>query len=566
MNPITHHLVKAIRSSDLYAPIRKARLDRLTRRPGTYPNWRQLLATEDGNWRAALATPKRKRVLIATQIGLHFSANTVDSLLAVALTMRGAQVDVLFCNSALSACMITEYTLTPSVERFSRKGPAIDFCAVCQSAGERLYAGTGINTIKLSDYLTKSDYQAALDFAAAAVQAPKAETPHSEIHEHALAGALRFFGRATLPADATSANVHMRYLSGAFEAATASERILRSGNYDCVVAHHGVYVPQGLLASAARKQSVPLVTWHVAYREGRLIFQHGDTYHRAMIEEPDPAWNVPLSIQQEAELTQYLGERVTGASDWIAFQRSSSPPEDNTIRTLGLDASRPVYSMFANVAWDARLHYPASAYGDMRDWAIDTVRWFAARQDLQLVIRCHPGEIMNNPRAKDRLDDAVKAAFPVLPSNVRIVPPEDTLNSYALAAISHGAIIFNTKMGMELSARGMPVVVAGDAWVRGKGFTRDATSPDGYRALLSDPATFTPLTSEEIERARRYAWHFFFRRCIPVSALGERHKDGTITLRPDAATKALPGIDPGLDLICEGVLNGSQFEYRGLTV
>lgn len=563
MNRITHHLFKAVRSSGLYAPIRRARLDRLTRRPGAYPDWKHLLAEQDDAWRIALATPKNKRVLIATHVGLHFSANTVDSLLAIALTLRGAQVDVLLCDSALSACMMTEYTLTPSVERFSKKGPAVDFCGVCQSAGERLYAGTGVNTIKLSNYLMRSDHQAALDFAAAAVQAPKTNKPSSEIHEQALAGALRFFGRATLPEDATSMNVYRRYLSGAFEAATAAERILASGKYDCVLAHHGVYVPQGLLASVARKQGVPLVTWHVAYREGRLIFQHGDTYHRAMIDEPASAWNIALSAQQEADLDRYLADRVTGASDWIAFQRSSDLSENNTLRTLGLDAERPVHALFANVAWDARLHYPASAYGDMRDWAIDTVKWFADRQDLQLVIRCHPGEAMNNPRAKDRLDDAIRSAFPVLPDNVRIVPPEDTLNSYALAAISRGAIIFNTKMGMELSARGMPVVVAGDAWVRGKGFTRDASSPDGYRALLSDPATFKPLALAEVERARRYAWHFFFRRCIPVSALGERHKDGTMTLQPDAATKARPGMDAGLDLICEGVLNGTEFEYRG---
>ena len=562
MNRITHHLAQAVRSSDLYAPIRRARLDRLTRQPGAYPDWRQLLARQDEVWRSALAAPKSKRVLVATQVGLHFSANTVDSLLAVALTLRGAHVDVLLCDSALSACMIAEYTLTPSVERYSKKGPAVDFCKVCQSAGERLYEGTGMNTVRLSDFLTEPDYQTARDFAAQAILAPNTGTPQSEVHEHALAGALRFFGRATLPSDTISTNVYLRYLSGAFEAATASERLLKSGNYDCVIAHHGVYVPQGLLASAARKQGVPLVTWHVAYREGRLIFQHGDTYHRAMIDEPATSWNVPLSAQQEEDLNRYLAERVTGASDWIAFQRSSNLSEDNTVRALGLDSGRPVYSLFANVAWDARLHYPASAYGDMRDWAIDTVRWFAARQDLQLVIRCHPGEVMNNPRAKDRLDDAIMASFPELPPNVKIVHPEDELNSYALAAISRGAIIFNTKMGMELSARGMPVVVAGDAWIRGKGFTRDASSPDEYHALLSDPATFTPLTAGEIELAQRYAWHFFFRRCIPVSALGERHKDGTMTLNPDAATQALPGTDPGLDLICEGVLNGSVFEYR----
>ncbi len=555
-------LAKAFRGSDLYAPIRRERLRRLTRRPGVYPDWNALLSHEAAAWRDALAAPKTRRVLIATQIGLHFTANAIDSLLAFALTLRGAQVDVLMCDSALSACMIAEYTLAPSVERYARVGPSVDFCDVCQSAGRRLYAGTGLNVIRLSEFLTEQDRHDARDFAAKASGVQPAEVPESPIHEHALAGALRFFGRASLPSDKTSKAIYGRYLAGAMEAARASARLLKTHAYDAVIAHHGVYVPQGLIAAEARKQKVRLATWHVAYREGRLIFQEGDTYHRAMIDEPETAWNVPLTADQDKSLDAYLAERITGASDWIAFQRARELSDHATIRALDLDPALPVYALFANVAWDARLHYPASAYGDMRDWAIDTVRWFAGRPDRQLVIRCHPGEVMNNPRAQDRLDDAIRASFPVLPNNVRVVTPENDLNSYSIAAISRGALIFNTKMGMELSARGVPVVVAGDAWTRGKGFTRDAVSPGNYLSLLADPATFAPLLPSETERARRYAWHFFFRRCIPVSALAERNRDGMMTLKPEAASLALPGRDPGLDVICEGVLNGSGFEYR----
>ncbi len=557
------NFAKAFRGSDLYAPIRRERLRRLTRRPGVYPDWNSLLSRETEAWRSALAAPKARRVLIATQIGLHFTANAVDSLMAVALTMRGAQVDVLMCDSALSACMIAEYTLAPSVERYARVGPSVDFCDVCQSAGQRLYAGTGINVIRLSEFLTEGDRREARAFAAKASEVAPGDIPQSPIHEHALAGALRFFGRASLPTDKISKAIYGRYLAGAMESARASARLLQSNAYDAVVAHHGVYVPQGLLAAEARQRNVRLATWHVAYREGRLIFQEGDTYHRAMIEEPETAWNIPLTPEQDKALDAYLAERVTGASDWIAFQRAGSLSNDATVKALGLDPALPVYALFANVAWDARLHYPASAYGDMRDWAIDTVRWFAGQPDRQLVIRCHPGEVMNNPRAQDRLDDAIRAAFPTLLDNVRIVAPENDLNSYSIAAISRGAMIFNTKMGMELAARGMPVLVAGDAWVRGKGFTRDASSPESYRNLLADPVTFAAMTQDETERARRYAWHFFFRRCIPVAALGARNKDGTMALKPEAASLALPGHDPGLDAICEGVLNGSGFEYRG---
>ncbi len=563
LNRLLATLAKTVRQSDLYAPVRRERLRNLTRRPGVYPDWRTLLSAATAEWQSAIAAPKTRRVLIATHVGLHFTANTVDSLLAVALTFRGAQVDILQCDAALSACMIAEHTLAPSVPRFARVGPSTDFCSVCQSAGERLYAGTGISTLRLSDFLRPEDLEAASAFAAEAVRHGTGNPPKSAREEHALAGALRFFGKAALPDDETSTAVYRRYLEAAHQASAAAARLLDTNTYDAVIAHHGIYVPQGLLAEQVKRRGIRLVTWHPAYRTGRLIFQHGDTYHRAMIEEPESAWNRPLGAAEDQELDQYLAQRVTGASDWIAFQRAEGISRDKALASLHLDPARPAYALFANVAWDARLHYRSSAYGDMRDWAIDTVRWFAAHPDRQLIIRCHPGEVLSNPRAQDRLDLAINTAFPTLPENVRLVPPESSLNSYSIAAACRGAMIFNTKMGMELSARGMPVVVAGDAWVRGKGFTHDASSPADYRALLSDPDTFTPLAPAAVARARRYAYHFFFRRCIPVAALAEQGGESLMSLRENAASLAMPGRDAGLDVICEGVLNGSTFEYGG---
>jgi hypothetical protein len=558
---VLSRLKQAVRSSTPYAPIRRQRLRNLAAKPGVYPDWRVLLSRESDAWKTALAAAKTKRILIATHVGLHFTANTIDSLLAIALTFRGAEVDVLLCDGALSACMIAEYTLAPSVERFSRVGPAVDFCAVCQTAGARLYRNTGVNVLRLSDFLTEADREEARMFATERSTHRPSPAEAGPLGEHALAGALRFFGRSALPGDETSSRVYERYLEGSMQAARASARLLAAKRYDAVIVHHGIYVPQGLLAVEARQRGLRLVTWHPAYRRGRLIFQHGDTYHRAMLDEPASSWARVLSGTEDAALEDYLSERITGASDWIAFQRSGPLEGQQVFSALGLDATRPVYTLLANVAWDARLHYPASAYGDMRDWAVDTVRWFAARPDRQLVVRCHPGEVLGNPKAKDRLDDAIQSVFPALPTNVRIVAPEDELNSYSIAAISRGAMIFNTKMGMELAARGMPVVVAGDAWIRGKGFSRDASSPEAYLALLENPATFTPLTEKETVRARQYAYHFFFRRCVPVAALAETANSPLTSLRPDAATLARPGQDKGLDVICDGVLNGTMFEY-----
>lgn len=552
------NLREAIRGSGIYAPIRRWRLERMTRQPGYMPDWQRLLVGHEAEWKAALSSARGPRIAIASSLGLNSTVNTIDGLIAIALTLRGAQVELVFCDGVLPACQVIEHTLVPSVGRIAAHGPHADFCEACIRAGERTYAPTGLKVRRLSAQLTPTDHATAEEFGR---NGPMEGEQWASIEEHAKAGALRFFGRAELGADAHSGEIHRRYRQAAYLTWRAAEALFAPGQYDCVLAHHGIYVPQGQIADVARRSGTRLVTWHTAYRRGRVIFQHRDTYHREMIREPISAWGQrALSPEEDEALELYLKSRETGAQDWVSFQRQAPGSQGALYAELNLHASKPVYLAAANVAWDARLHYPGSAYGHMIDWAVDTVRWFAGQPDKQLVVRCHPGEVMSSPRAQDRLDHALKATFPQMPANVRIVTPEMETNTYALARIAAGTLIYNTKMGVELAARGLPVVVAGDAWIRGKGFSADASDPASYRALLELPDTFKPLDTQQIDLARRYAFHFFFRRCLEISALNQASGWPLTRLREDAVSRAMPGHDAGIDTICRGILEGTPFE------
>ena len=553
----------AVRGSALYAPLRRTRLDLQMRRPHAFPDWAALLQGREDDWRKARASADGKRILVATSLGMHHTAVTVDSLVAAALTFRGAKVDFLLCDAALPACQLIDHVVAPSVDRYAAKGPAADFCGVCAPTGRRILAPLGLDMIGLGELLTDSD-RASSKAEAARIAGGDLNPGLAGDVEHGYAGALRFFGRAHLIDEKPSRQVFARYLEAALLSGKAAARLFAGRRYDAVIAHHGIYAPQGPIADAARAAGVRLVTWHPSYRAGRLIFEHGDTYHRAMIDEPPARWaDAPLSASQEKSLDAYLASRTDGSQDWITFQRAAPQAEAILEKALGLSFSTPTFVMIGNVAWDARLHYPNSAYGDMTQWAADTVRWFAGRPDLQLIVRCHPGEVISSPRAADRLDDIVRAALPALPGNIKIVPPESDLNTYAIAASCRAALIYNTKMGVELTARGMPVIVAGDAWIRGKSISEDANDPASYYALLDRAADLARLDGARLDRARRYAYHFFFRRCVPVGAFDLERGWPLCSLREDAAAKATIGADPGLDLICAGILGGSRFEYDG---
>ena len=59
------------------------------------------------------------------------------------------------------------------------------------------------------------------------------------------------------------------------------------------------------------------------------------------------------------------------------------------------------------------------------------------------------------------------------------------MSTYALMSLCNSAIIYGTKMGVELTSVGLPVVVAGEAWIRNKGLTHDATTPEEYFHLAA---------------------------------------------------------------------------------
>ena len=126
-------------------------------------------------------------------------------------------------------------------------------------------------------------------------------------------------------------------------------------------------------------------------------------------------------------------------------------------------------------------------------------------------------------------------------------------------ALCHSALVYGTKTALELACNGLPVVVAGDAWCRGKGFTIDTSSPEEYQQALEALPFARGLTEGQISAARRYAYHFFFRRMIPLRNLKPMKHFGPYKVLVGKLEELEPGADPGLDLICDGILTGHNF-------
>ncbi len=528
------------------------------------PDWQGILQHDPSRWAAARAAADGPRVLIATATGDHVPGVTVESALAVALTLRGARVSILLCDGCLPGCLVSQIRRFRDVEQFVVDGPQKKLCAGCMTNGWHGFEPLGLPILSLGDFVSRRELEWAQQEAAGV---PLGEIDRHEwegvaVGEHGLAGALRFLTRGDLGGEPLGEEVARRYLEGSLVTARAMDRLFEEHAFDVACFHHGIYVPHGVIADVARRREARVVTWSVGYRRGCFIFSDGDTYHRTMMDEPASTWeDMPWTPEMESEISAYLESRAHGTRDWITYNTEPVEELEALGTQIGTDLSQPTVALLTNVIWDAQLHYQGNAFPNMLAWVLETIRYFAARPELQLVIRVHPGEVRGTLPSRQLVIPEIMEAFPELPSNVHLVPPESRVSTYALIEQCDAALIYGTKVGVEVSSVGVPVIVAGEAWIRGKGITYDADSPEEYRRLLELLPFGERMDEDRTCRALKYAYHFFLRRMIPWGFMEPGSGGSPFKLGISSVAELEPGRDPGLDLVCEGILEGRDFVY-----
>jgi hypothetical protein len=202
------------------------------------------------------------------------------------------------------------------------------------------------------------------------------------------------------------------------------------------------------------------------------------------------------------------------AKTWKNFARKwqDTPTEGGAVvkEKLALD-NRPVILLATNVLGDSLTLGRQVFTETMADWIRGTIRYFAERQDVQLVIRVHPGETLTHGTS---MVDVVKAELGKMPAHMHLIAPEAQINTYDVVEIADLGLVYTTTVGLEMAMRGIPVLVAGQTHYRNRGFTYDPESWDEYVAMLDSILTdiaSARLTQEQVELSWRYAYLFFFK-------------------------------------------------------
>jgi hypothetical protein len=490
-----------------------------------------------------------RKILIATSMSGYLHGSSMDRLLALSLTEKGHQVAFLLCDSDLEACQLVKFgSYKPEILVKSKNTPR---CAGCSSNISKLFAPMGLPIYKFKS--DRSDeVRLKVEFDKKSFDELRAFRIDSvKIGMHAWAGAIRYFATTEFTSEPHAKEVLIRFLISGIRIHSSMSRIFSEFRPDTLIAHHGIYIPQGVVSEFAASQNVNVMTWTASYRKGTFIFSPHETYHYSMVTEPEVNWNsLELTKNQNTILDEYMNSRWRGENDWIKFS-DSKVNQDKTFE----DRS-DFYLALTSVTWDAELHYESRAFGSMREWLQTTIDFFKAHPNQQLVVRIHPAEITSPIKSRESMVDFIASLDIESYRNITVIPPESNISTYELIAKSRVVVVYNTKTGIEAAYRGKPVVIAGEAWIRGKGIGWDAQSPQDYLDTLSLFKQYLEMSPLQLTRARQYAYHFFFRRMISIQLFSNPYSSEWLFPNREITLDELTGInDPNFQEILESIVN-----------
>lgn len=281
--------------------------------------------------------------------------------------------------------------------------------------------------------------------------------------------------------------------------------------YDYVMFSHGIYCTWEPVVLFCKKNNIPFVCYDRAKVKGQCNFN---------LNIPAPVWDISeawkrlkdycLSNRELERVSNYLRERELQKGDVYAYNFT---PKEKNISNLkqryNISENVTIITIFTNLIWDAANVSRDIAFSSPLECIAKTINKYSERKDVHIVIRSHPAEKVLG--TSERYGELVRCQFSGdLPSNVTIIEPEDSINSFSVLELSDIGVVHTSTVGLEMAIEGKPVIVISDTHYRDKGFTYDAFSEEDYFLKLDGLITLKELKTNQIELALKYFYLMMF--------------------------------------------------------
>lgn len=473
-----------------------------------------------------------------------------ENVLAAALRLRGAECLIYTCSGGLPLC-----------GRTCMESPTLTPCHTCAPYSKAMFEHFGHETHRLNEFADLEDIAKAGQMVKGlgADQLEKFTYKGLPLGDLVKVSVLHVVHSGQLYFDAAEIAVYKDFLASGMVMTDVCTQLLERYKPDVICMINGLLFAERILYELARQRGKTVITHEIGTMVNTLMFSR----NLGEWVDSDTAWEhysgTPLNEEENQGLDTLLQSRKQSERELIKIWSRANEDKERIYNRLNLDKRKIVVTLFSNLIWDTGLVGKDRAFKSMTEWALETVKFFRDKPEVQIIVRVHPAEVKSDGHIpKEKLAETIAAEFPELPPNIKVVAPDSDISSYALMAISACGLVYVTTAGLEMAVMGKPVISPADVHYGRKGFTYDAETKEDYFRLLRDVSLLPSLNERQMELARRYAYLFFFQLMIPFRFVYHEPRKAPRFTFTDVSELA-PGKDEILDHICDAILTGGMF-------
>jgi hypothetical protein len=506
--------------------------------------------------RAAVPTQdeRRLKVLYGPSFSVYPPCYAHDVIFSAALRVRGAEIIPIYCDRVQH----TECNFFGGVwgggSKFSQN------CLRCSETSGKMWEDMGLSPLAFSSYID-SDEVRQIEESVAALR-DEAWMSYSVnglsfgrwakdilVNNYVVGDYRRIEGHERL------GRAHLRNL---LIVHAAYKKILDEVKPDRVIANDSYYGMWAILQKLCERRGIPFYSHWSGTRPGAWCYAYNDASMNMNYSRAWPAFSaIPLSDARKKTVDEWLTGRLSG-KDMLLDTASLAPHCNEEADLSKIKDGKPTALLAANVIWDLAALNKQVVFNDMIEWIAETIAWFGAHPEYQLIVKPHPAEQNPSiPETEERVATALRQRGVVIPDNVALLTPKSAVTVYQLLPLVKVGLMHTTTVGIEMSARGMPVITTARSPYRGFGFTLDPSTKDDYFKMLDRVLRGEVLLERknQIDLAYKFTlfqhFHYYTKIDIMDYKWGET---------PRIKVKSLDDIRPGrnrhLDYIVDSVMAG----------
>jgi len=411
------------------------------------------------------------------------------------LQARGHRVTHVVCDQALPACETKKSKTTDDWDRL---------CGRCWSLGRHLSTSYGLDVLPVSQLV--SDQQ-------------PSDSEEGTLGPIIEASLLKHFMVGSLEYQPDIGERKNAYRESAQKSVDVG-RSIQALEPDRVVMSHGIYSTWGPAREFLLENDIPVITYGKGKKRQTIKFNwttSADWWD--VSDEWEKVNDTPLTADQTTAIDTYLDSRRNHTNDTLVYNFAEEEAVEKTKSRLGLSSDKPTFTAFTNVLWDAASAQREIAFENPIKWILETIAWFGQHPNKQLIVKIHPAEVVigtNQP-----FDRIISEKIGKLPDNVRLIKPDEKVNSWSIIKVTDLGLVHTSTVGMELPLEGVPCAVVSKTHFRDRGFTIDVESKDEYFELLENFDSSSAAQTDMVDFAKRYAYLLFERYQLPFKFFDE---------------------------------------------